>query len=88
MQPWRVETVTFPTDPELEAKIWHVVGLYLDPPENAVVVSVDGTAQIQALDRTAPMLPRRSGIPAQQTHDDKRKGTTTLPRRCSSTPAG
>jgi len=55
-----------------------VVGLYLAPPEGAVVVSVDEKSQIQALDRTAPMLPRRPGLPARQTHDYKRNGTTTL----------
>ncbi len=78
LQPWRVETFKFSTDPELEAKIRDVVGLYLNPPENAVVVSIDEKSQIQALDRTAPILPLRPGIPAQQTHDYKRNGTTTL----------
>jgi hypothetical protein len=53
----------FSTDPELEAKIRDVAGLYLDPPENAVVVSMDEKCQIQALDRTAPMLPLRLGLP-------------------------
>ncbi len=78
VQPWRVETFKFSTDPELEAKIRDVVGLYLNPPQNAVVVSIDEKSQIQALDRTAPILPLRPGIPAQQTHDYKRHGTTTL----------
>jgi transposase len=55
-----------------------VVGLYLDPPANAVVVSVDEKSQIQALDRTAPMLPVRPGLPARQSYDYKRDGTTTL----------
>jgi transposase len=55
-----------------------VVGLYLDPPEGAVVVSVDEKPQIQALDRTAPMLPVRPGLSARQTYDYKRNGTTTL----------
>jgi transposase len=62
----------------LELKVRDVVGLYLDPPENAVVVSVDEKSQIQALDRTQPMLPLRPGLPARQTHDYKRNGTTTL----------
>jgi hypothetical protein len=53
------------------------VGLYLDPPDKALVLSVDEKSQIQALDRTAPLLPLRPGIPARQTHDDKRHGTTT-----------
>ena len=78
LQPWRVETFTFSTDPELESKIRDVVALYLDPPANAVVVSIDEKSQIQALDRTAPILPLRPGIPEQQTHDYKRNGTTTL----------
>ena len=78
VQPWRVETFKFSTDPELEAKIRDVVGLYLNPPAKAVVVCVDEKTQIQALDRTAPILPLRPGIPEKQTHDDKRSGTTTL----------
>jgi len=78
IQPHRLETFKFSTDPELEAKVRDVVGLYLDPPANAVVVSVDEKSQIQALDRTAPMLPLRPGLPARQTYDYKRNGTTTL----------
>ena len=78
LQPWRCQTFKFSTDPELEAKVRDVVGLYLNPPENAVVLSVDEKSQIQALDRTAPMLPMRPGIPAKQTHDYRRHGTTTL----------
>jgi transposase len=78
IQPHRVETFKFSTDPELEAKIRDVVGLYLDPPANAVVVSVDEKSQVQALDRTQPMLPLRPGLPARQTHDYQRNGTTTL----------
>jgi transposase len=76
--PWRSETLKFSTDPELEAKVGDVVGLYLNPPENAVVLSVDEKSQVQALDRTAPMLPMRPGIPEKQTHDYLRHGTTTL----------
>ena len=78
IQPHRIETFKFSTDPQLEAKIRDVVGLYLDPPGNAVVVSVDEKSQIQALDRTAPMLPLRPGLAARRTHDYKRNGTTTL----------
>ena len=63
LQPWRRETFKFSTDPELEAKIRDVVGLYLDPPEKAVVLCVDEKSQIQALDRTAPILPMRPGLP-------------------------
>ena len=70
--------VTFSTDPELDAKVRDVVGLSLQPPENAVVVCVDAKSQVQALDRTAPILPLRPGIPAKQTSDYVRHGTTTL----------
>ena len=78
LQPWRSETFKFSTDPQLEAKIRDVVGLYLNPPENAVVLCVDEKSQVQALDRTAPMLPIRPGMPEQRTHDYVRHGTTTL----------
>ena len=59
LQPWRRESFKFSTDPELEAKVRDVVGLYLDPPEKAVVLSVDEKSQIQALDPTSPIRPRR-----------------------------
>src|SRR5271166_5178197 len=78
IQPWRAETFKFSTDPELVAKVTDVVGLYLDPPENAVVLCVDEKSQIQALDRTQPMLPMQPGRPARRTHDYVRHGTTTL----------
>jgi transposase len=78
IQPHRIEGFRFSADPELEFKIRDVVGLYLDPPANAVVVSVDEKSQIQALDRTAPMLPLRPGLPARRSYDYKRNGTTTL----------
>jgi transposase len=78
IQPHRIETFKFSTDPQLEAKIRDVIGLYLAPPDNAVVVSADEKSQIQALDRTAPMLPLRPGLAARRTHDYKRNGTTTL----------
>ena len=76
--PWRVETFKFSTDPQLVAKVTDVVGLYLAPPENAIVLCVDEKSQIQALDRTAPMLPMQPGLPERRTHDYKRHGTTTL----------
>lgn len=66
------------TDPEFEAKMLEVVGLYLDPPENALVLSVDEKTQIQALDRTQPELPLRSGNPRRQTATYKRNGTVSL----------
>ena len=66
------------TDPALEAKVRDVVGLYLAPPERAIVLSLDEKTQIQALDRTAPMLPLRPGQVERHTHDYKRHGTTSL----------
>jgi len=69
LQPWRSETFKFSTDPQLEAKIRDVVGLYLNPPDKAIVLCVDEKSQVQALDRTAPTLPMRLGIPERQTHD-------------------
>ncbi|ATD73102.1 IS630 family transposase [Gordonia sp. 1D] len=78
VQPWRAETFKFSTDPELVAKVTDVVGLYLAPPDNAIVLCVDEKSQIQALDRTAPMLPMRPGDVERRTHDYKRHGTTTL----------
>jgi transposase len=78
LKPHRVEGFKFSTDPELETKIRDVVGLYLDPPKGAVVVCVDEKSQIQALDRTQPILPMRPGQIERQTYDYKRNGTTTL----------
>ena len=78
LQPWRTGTFKFSTDPQLEAKVRDVVGLYLNPPDQAVVLCVDEKSQVQALDRTAPILPLRPGIPEKQTHDYVRHGTTTL----------
>lgn len=78
VQPWRSQTFKFSTDPELVAKVTDVVGLYLAPPENAIVLCVDEKSQIQALDRTQPMLPMRAGAAERRTHDYVRHGTTTL----------
>jgi transposase len=78
IQPWREETFKFSTDPELEAKVTDIVGLYLNPPDKAIVLCVDEKSQIQALDRTQPMLPLRPGLAARRTHDYVRHGTTTL----------
>ncbi len=78
VKPWRAETFKFSTDPELVAKVTDVVGLYLAPPENAIVLCVDEKSQIQALDRTAPMLPMQPGLPERRTHDYQRHGTSTL----------
>jgi transposase len=78
LQPHRTETFKFSTDPALQAKVRDVVGLYLDPPDGAIVLSVDEKTQIQALDRTQPMLPLRPGQAERHTHDYKRHGTTCL----------
>ena len=78
IQPWRTETFKFSTDPELDTKVRDVVGLYLNPPENAIVLCLDEKSQVQALDRTAPILPMRPGLPQRATHDYVRHGTTTL----------
>ena len=78
LQPHRVETFKFSTDPQFDRKLADIVGLYLDPPERALVLCVDEKSQIQALDRTQPLLPLRPGIPAQMTHDYERHGTTSL----------
>jgi len=78
VQPWRSETFNFSADPELVAKVIDVVGLYLAPPENAIVLSIDEKSQIQALDRTQKMLPMQPGLPERRTHDYVRHGTSTL----------
>jgi len=78
LQPHRVEKFKLSRDPHFVEKLRDVVGLYLDPPDKALVLSVDEKSQIQALDRTAPLLPLRPGIPERQTHDYKRHGTTNL----------
>jgi transposase len=78
VQPWRAQTFKFSTDPALEGKIRDVVGLYLHPTKTAVVVCVDEKPQIQAPQRTAPVLPVRPGHPAAASLDYVRHGTTTL----------
>src|SRR5215468_10285408 len=78
LQPHRVETFKLSRDPQFVSKLRDIVGLYLNPPAKALVLSVDEKSQIQALDRTQPILPLRPGLPARQTHDYERHGTTTL----------
>src|SRR5215213_8764515 len=78
VQPWRAESFRFSTDPELVGKVTDVVGLYLAPPENAIVLCVDEKSQIQALDRTQKMLPMQPGLPERRSHDYVRHGTSTL----------
>ena len=78
LKPHRVETFKLSNDPQFAEKLEDVVGLYLNPPEHAIVLSVDEKSQIQALDRTQPGLPMKKGRGATMTHDYKRHGTTTL----------
>ena len=78
VRPWKADTFKFSTDPELEAKVTDVIGLYLAPPENAIVLCVDEKSQIQALNRTQKVLPMQPGHAEQRTHDYVRHGTTTL----------
>lgn len=78
LQPHRMETFKLSTDPDFVAKVRDVVGLYLSPPDRAIVLCVDEKSQIQALDRSQPMLPMRPGQPARRTHDYTRHGTTSL----------
>jgi transposase len=78
LKPHRVESFKVSNDPNFEDKLEAIVGLYLNPPEHALVLSVDEKSQIQALDRTQPGLPMKKGRGATMTHDYKRNGTTTL----------
>src|ERR1700732_5475533 len=78
LQPHRLETFKLSTDPDFVAKVRDVVGLYVAPPERAIVLCVDEKSQIQALDRSQPMLPMRPGQAARRSHDYKRHGTTSL----------
>ena len=78
LKPHRVESFKISNDPDFAAKLEDVVGLYLNPPEHALVLSVDEKSQIQALDRTQPGLPMKKGRSQTMTHDYKRNGTTTL----------
>jgi len=78
LQPHRVETSKLSTDPNFVAKVRDVVGLYVYPPAHAIVLCVNEKSQIQALDRSQPMLPRRPGQVARRTYDYKRYGTMSL----------
>ena len=78
LRPWQVDTFKLSNDPDFEAKLVDVVGLYLDPPERAVVFSFDEKTQCQALDRTQPSLPIKPGRGRTMTHDYKRHGTVDL----------
>jgi transposase len=78
LQPHRTETFKLSTDPYLVEKVRDIVGLYLNPPEHAIVLCVDEKSQVQALDRSQPILPLRPGLPEQRTNDYERHGTTSL----------
>jgi transposase len=78
LQSHRVDTFKLSADPQFVEKVRDIVGLYLCPPDHAIVLSMDEKSQVQALDRTRPLLPMRPGIPARQTHDYIRHGTTSL----------
>jgi transposase len=78
LKPHQVETFKLSNDPRFEEKLIDVVGLYLDPPDKAIVLCMDEKSQIQALDRTQPSLPMKKGRAGTMTHDYKRNGTTTL----------
>jgi transposase len=78
LRPWKVDTFKLSNDPDFEAKLVDVVGLYVDPPERAVVFSFDEKTQCQALDRTQPSLPLKPGRGRTMTHDYKRHGTIDL----------
>jgi transposase len=78
LQPHRSETFKLSTDPQFVEKVRDIVGLYLDPPDKALVICIDEKSQIQALDRTQPLLPMRPGQVERRTHDYERHGTTTL----------
>ena len=78
LQPHRVETFKLSSDPHFVDKVRDIVGLYLSPPDRALVLCVDEKSQIQALDRSQPVLPMLPGAPERRTHDYKRNGTTSL----------
>jgi len=78
LQPHRVENFKFSKDPQFVEKVRDIVGLYLNPPDRAMVLCVDEKSQVQALNRTQPILPLAPGVPARQSHDYERHGVTSL----------
>jgi transposase len=78
LQPHRVENFKISKDPQFVEKVRDIVGLYMSPPDNAIVLCVDEKSQVQALNRTQPILPLGPGIPARQSHDYERHGVTSL----------
>jgi transposase len=78
LQPHRVENFKFSKDPQFVEKVRDIVGLYMNPPDHALVLCVDEKSQVQALNRTQPILPLAPGVPARQSHDYERHGVTSL----------
>jgi transposase len=78
LQPHRVENFKFSKDPQFIEKVRDIVGLYMNPPDRAIVLCVDEKSQVQALNRTQPILPLAPGVPARQSHDYERHGVTSL----------
>ncbi len=78
LQPHRVENLKFSKDPQFVEKVRDIVALYLNPPDRAIVLCVDEKSQVQALNRTEPILPLAPGVPARQSHDYERHGVTSL----------
>src|SRR3954469_8113290 len=78
LQPHRVENFKFSKDPQFVEKVRDIVGLYMNPPDRAMVLCVDEKSQVQALNRTQPILPLAPGVPARQSHDYERNGVTSL----------
>ncbi|MGB9454582.1 MAG: IS630 family transposase [Bryobacteraceae bacterium] len=78
LQPHRVENFKFSKDPQFIEKVRDIVGLYMNPPDHAIVLCVDEKSQVQALNRTQPILPLAFGVPARQSHDYERHGVTSL----------
>jgi hypothetical protein len=78
LQPHRVENFKFSKDPQFVEKVRDIVGLYMNPPDHAIVLCVDEKSQVQALNRTQPILPLGPGVPARQSHDYERHGVTSL----------
>jgi hypothetical protein len=78
LQPHRVENFKLSKDPQFVEKVRDIVGLYMNPPERAIVLCVDEKSQVQALNRTQPILPLAPDVPARQSHDYERHGVTSL----------
>jgi hypothetical protein len=84
LQSHRLDTFKLSADPQFVEKVRDIVGLYLNPPDHAIVICLDEKSQVQALDRTRPLLPMRPGIPARQTHDYTSRAVMGCVPRCGS----